>query len=141
MTPDMEGVDKALEAAQCMDFVSNLKPGAFIGEGGKNLSGGQRQRLCIARAFYVNPTLLLLDEATAALDNESEARVQNALESLMKERTTVVVAHRLSTVQRADTIVYIDQGRVVEQGSHLELMAKEGKYASLVALGILSTEE
>ena len=141
LTPDMAKVDKALEAAQCLDFVSKLKPSAFIGEGGKNLSGGQRQRLCIARAYYANPTLLLLDEATAALDNESEARVQNALESLMKDRTTVVVAHRLSTVQRADNIVYIDHGRLIEQGSHIELMAKEGKYASLVALGILSTEK
>ena len=95
-------------------------------------------RLSIARAFYANPKLLLLDEATAALDNESEARVQQALEGLMKDRTTVVVAHRLSTIKNADQIAYVEEGRVVELGTHAQLIEKGGKYAALVNLGDLN---
>lgn len=135
--PESDRVHAALDAAHCLDFVDKLPLDATIGPGGSKLSGGQRQRLSIARAFYADPKLLLLDEATAALDNESEARVQEALDALMKGRTTVVVAHRLSTVMHADQIAYVEGGKVVELGTHGELLAAGGKYAKLVELGAL----
>ena len=140
-TLDTSRLLHALEAAHCLEFAEEyLANETLIGEGGNQLSGGQRQRLSIARAFYADPSLLLLDEATAALDNESEARVQEALIELMKGRTTVVVAHRLSTVQHADQIAYIEAGQVVELGTHSELLQKGGKYAALVNLGTLNAE-
>jgi ATP-binding cassette subfamily B protein len=126
----------AATAAFAHDFITALPQGygTFLGERGVRLSGGQRQRVAIARAILKNPPLLLLDEATSALDAESERMVQAALESAMRDRTTLVVAHRLATVQQADRIVVLDHGRVVEQGTHASLMSDGGVYARLAAL-------
>jgi subfamily B ATP-binding cassette protein MsbA len=123
----------ALQAASLLEFVDGLPEGIHtqIGSNGNALSGGQRQRLAIARSLIKNAPILILDEATSALDNESERQVQASLERLMAGRTTLVIAHRLSTVQQADRIVVLDQGRIVEQGSHAELLAAGGLYASL----------
>jgi subfamily B ATP-binding cassette protein MsbA len=121
----------AAEAAAALDFIEAL-PSGFdtpLGEGGANLSGGQRQRISLARAFLKDAPILLLDEATSALDAESEAKIQDSLRRLMKDRTTLVIAHRLSTVKEADIIAVMDKGRIVEIGPHDELISKGGAYA------------
>ena len=135
-----EDVKAAARAAFAHEFISALPEGfdTFLGERGVRLSGGQRQRIAIARAMLKNSPLLLLDEATSALDAESERMVQAALESAMKDRTTLVIAHRLATVKKADRIVVIDHGRIVEQGSHEQLMAANQVYARLAALQFVS---
>ena len=131
-----EKVIEALKIANAYEFVKELPNGieTNIGDGGNKLSGGQKQRLSIARAVLKNPPILVLDEATSALDTESEQLVQKALEYLMKNRTSLVIAHRLSTIQKADTIVVMKKGRIIEQGKHEELLAKKGDYFKLVSM-------
>jgi len=131
-----EAVREAARAAFADDFISALPEGyhTFLGERGVRLSGGQRQRIAIARAILKNAPLLLLDEATSALDAQSERVVQAALDSAMENRTTLVIAHRLATVQKADRIVVLDHGGIVEQGTHASLVAQGGVYARLAAL-------
>ena len=131
----------ALVAANLGGFVDGLPQGAetVIGHNGTQLSGGQRQRLAIARAIYKDAPILILDEATSALDSESEQLVQQALQALMKGRTSLVIAHRLSTIERADRIIALDAGHVVEHGSHAELLARDGLYARLHALQFRSS--
>jgi subfamily B ATP-binding cassette protein MsbA len=137
----LAGADEArivavAEAANAMEFIRELPHGIHsrVGEGGALLSGGQRQRIAVARALLKNAPILVLDEATSALDTESERLIQDALSRLMKNRTTLVIAHRLSTVEHADQIVVLDAGRIVEQGTHAGLLARGGRYASLYRL-------
>jgi len=138
---DREAVRRALKAANLLEFVESLPQGmdTQIGHNGSQLSGGQRQRLAIARAIYKDAPVLILDEATSALDSESERLVQEALEALMKGRTSLVIAHRLSTIQEADQVLVLDGGRVIEQGTHAELLAQGGLFAHLHSLQFKTT--
>ena len=131
---------KASKIANADEFIQNLphKYNTNIGDGGNTLSGGQKQRLSIARAVLKNPPIMILDEATSALDTESEQLVQIALEKMMENRTSVVIAHRLSTIQKADKILVLKKGKIVEQGKHQELLAKKGEYFKLVTMQSLS---
>ncbi len=133
---DEEAVIKAAKIANAHEFITKMEHGyqTMVGERGLKMSGGQRQRLSIARAVFKNPPILILDEATSALDSESEKLVQNALGNLMQNRTSVVIAHRLSTIQHADEILVVKEGKIVERGSHEELLAVSGLYSKLIEM-------
>jgi subfamily B ATP-binding cassette protein MsbA len=133
---------QAAQAAHAHEFIEQLAEGydTSIGDAGNKLSGGQKQRISIARALLTNPSLLILDEATSALDTQSERGVQQALHTLMKDRTTLVIAHRLSTVQHADLILVLHQGKIVERGTHQSLIDQNGYYQQLVAMQQLAAD-
>jgi subfamily B ATP-binding cassette protein MsbA len=129
----MDRIRAAAKAAHALEFIEQLPDGfdTLLGENGARLSGGQRQRIAIARAILKDAPILILDEATSALDSESERAVQTALDALMLGRTTIVIAHRLSTIENADRIVVLQEGKMVEQGTHRSLLEQNGYYARL----------
>lgn len=134
--PDMAAAERAARGAHAWEFISQMDEGlmAHLGDRGSTLSGGQRQRICLARAIYRNPPILILDEATSSLDSESENYVQASLQDLMKNRTTIIIAHRLSSIQNADQIYVIKEGQIAEKGTHTELMNMGGEYRYLFEL-------
>jgi subfamily B ATP-binding cassette protein MsbA len=134
--PNADKIIEAAEAANAHNFISELENGydSLIGDRGIKLSGGERQRISIARALLKNPPILILDEATSSLDTESEILVQQAIERLMKGRTSIVIAHRLSTVQNADKIIVLNTGELTEQGTHDELLKLNGLYKKLYSI-------
>ena len=138
-----EEIEAAAKAANAHDFIMELPEGynTRLGDRGVNISGGQRQRIAIARAILKDPRILVLDEATSALDTESERVVQEALNRLMVGRTSIIIAHRLSTIKNADRILVLDKGKLVEDGTHDELMEKQGLYAHLYQIQYRNDKE
>jgi len=138
----MEEIIQAAKAAQAHEFIIDLPDGyeTIVGERGITLSGGQRQRVAIARALLMNPRILILDDSTSSVDTQTERQIQNALNFLMQGRTTFIIAHRLSTVRRADLILVLDQGRIVERGKHHELLQQDGLYRQIYELQLRDRE-
>ncbi|MDQ4077089.1 MAG: ATP-binding cassette domain-containing protein, partial [Chloroflexota bacterium] len=139
----MEEIIEAAKLAQAHDFVTELEEGyeSLVGERGIGLSGGQKQRLALARAILMDPRILILDEATSAVDTETEHEIQQALEQVMKGRTSLIIAQRLSTIKHADRIVVLKDGHVAEQGTHNELLALDGEYAKIYNLQYREQDE
>jgi len=138
----VEDVIYAAQVANAHTFITKLPDSydTMLGERGVGLSGGERQRISIARAVLKDPSILILDEATSAVDSETESIIQEAIERIINGRTTIMIAHRLSTLKKADKIIVVDEGKIAEMGSHNELMEKRGKYYKLVKIQSLASE-